>query len=282
MNGPATFVDGHLHFWDPDRFHYRWLRGDRHLDRAFLPEHLDAEPAEIVVVQADCLPAESAREAAWIQDMAAGGTPVAAIVAHVALEGPAAVAELADLARFPLVTGVRRLLQDEPPGFARRPEFVAGVRLLARRGMTMDLCVRRHQVAEVTALVRDVPEVTFILDHLGKPRVAATLDTAWARDLRGLAALPNVYCKLSGLATEATDPHDPDLVAFLRLALDAFGPDRCLVGSDWPVLTSVMGYGRWRAVVLEAIADLTAAEQRQVMAETAVTVYRIGDGGRTA
>ena len=209
MNGPATFVDGHLHFWDPDRFHYRWLRGDRHLDRAFLPEHLDAEPAGIVVVQADCLPAESAREAAWIQDLAARGTPVAAIVAHVALEDPAAAAAgLADLAHVPLVTGVRRLLQDEPAGFARRPEFVAGVRLLARHGMTMDLCLRRHQIAEVTALVQDVPEVTFVLDHLGKPRVAATLDAAWARDIRDLAALPNIYCKLSGLATEAVDPCD--------------------------------------------------------------------------
>ncbi len=276
MNGPATFVDGHLHFWDPDRFHYRWLRGDRHLDRAFLPEHLDAEPAGIVVVQADCLPAESAREAAWIQDLSACGAPVAAIVAHVALEDPAAAAAgLADLAHVPLVTGVRRLLQDEPPGFARRPEFVAGVRLLARHGMTMDLCLRRHQIAEVTALVQDVPEVTFVLDHLGKPRVAATLDAAWARDIRDLAALPNTYCKLSGLATEAVDPCDRHLMAFLRFALETFGPDRCLFGSDWPVLTSVMGYGRWRAVVLEAIADLTAAEQRQVMAETAITVYRI-------
>ena len=117
--------------------------------------------------------------------------------------------------------------------------------------------------------------MTFVLDHLGKPRVAATLDAAWARDIRDLAALPNIYCKLSGLATEAVDPGDRHLMAFLRFALETFGPDRCLFGSDWPVLTSVMGYGRWRAVVLEAIADLTAAEQRQVMAETAITVYRI-------
>ena len=105
--------------------------------------------------------------------------------------------------------------------------------------------------------------------------MAGTLDAAWARDIRDLAALPNIYCKLSGLATEAVDPCDRHLVAFLRFALETFGPDRCLFGSDWPVLTSVMGYGRWRAVVLEAIADLTAAEQRQVMAETAITVYRI-------
>ena len=149
------------------------------------------------------------------------------------------------------------------------------MRLLARHGMTMDLCLRRHQIAEVTALVRDVPEVTFVLDHLGKPRVAATLDAAWARDIRGLAALPNTYCKLSGLATEAVDPGDRHLMAYLRFALETFGPARCLFGSDWPVLTSVMGYGRWRAVVLAAIADLTAAEQRQVMAETAITVYRM-------
>ena len=104
--------------------------------------------------------------------------------------------------------------------------------------------------------------------------MAEALDATWARDLRELAAFPNTYCKLSRLATEATNPCDRHLVAFLRFALETFGPDRCLFGSGWPVVTSVMGYGHWRAVVLEAIADLTAAEQRQVMAETAITVYQ--------
>jgi L-fuconolactonase len=280
MSDSATYVDGHVHFWDPDRFHYRWLRGDPHLDRPFLPEHLDAAPgpAGIVVVQADCLPSESAGEVAWFHDLASRGAPVAAIVAHVALEEPAAGARLDELARTPLVTGVRRLLQDEPAGFARRPEFVAGVRLLARHGMTMDLCVRHHQIAEATALVRDVPEVVFVLDHLGKPRVTSAPAEAWKHDLRGLAALPNVCCKLSGLATEAEEPRADHMLPYLRFALEVFGPDRCLFGSDWPVLTPVMAHGRWREVVLEAIADLTAPEQHHVMAETASAVYRTARG----
>ena len=273
-----AFVDAHVHFWDPGVFDYPWLATVPDLDRPFLPPDLPPDPGRqgIVFVQADCLPGQSVAEASWVDGLREAGAPVVGAVAHAPLEsGTGSAMALRQLALQPLVVGVRRLLQDETPGFAVLPDFVAGVELLAGPGMVMDLCIRRHQLAEVTELVRRCPQVEFVLDHLGKPEVSPRALRPWAADLNRLSALPNVRCKLSGLATEADPDHrtPADLMPFLRSAIDAFGPGRCMFGSDWPVLTLAMPYGRWLDLVREAVADLTADEQDLVLRGTAVAAY---------
>ena len=258
---------------------YPWLADDPVLHRQFLPDNLDVTTPPlkgIVFVQADCLDTQAAAEVAWVRDLAHRGAPIVGIVAHAALErGADCAEELAVRAADDLVVGIRRLLQDMPAGFALRPEFVAGVRLLAAHGLVLDLCVRHHQLPEVADLVQRCPEVTFVLDHLGKPDVAGRQHEPWASNIARLAASGNVSCKLSGLGSEAdADTRDANSIRpYLQHAVDVFGPGRCMFGSDWPVVTMSMDYRRWLDLVVDACSDLTAVEKRQIMSRTTHAVY---------
>jgi L-fuconolactonase len=273
-------IDSHLHFWDRERFRYPWLDDEPEpLGLSHRPDDLAAtgwSAEAIVAVQADCLRQHGLGEATWFSELADEGAPIAAIVAFAPLDVPAQLApHLAALAELPLVTGVRRLLQDANPGLAISPEFVEGVRSLAEHDLTMDLCIRQPQLAEVTLLVEQCPEVRFVLDHLGKPSIRPGDYAAWAADLARLAALPNVAVKLSGLFTEAT----PDLRTasalrpWLRHALEVFGPTRCMFGSDWPVLNTAGGFAAWVDVVADALSDLQADEAQSVWSATATATY---------
>jgi L-fuconolactonase len=280
---PMPFVDAHVHFWDPDRFRYRWLDGEAALRRPYLPSDLkacDPHAGSLVVVQADCAPEQAADEVAWFEELARQGAPIDGIVAHAPLEGgPACREALARLTRCSRVVGVRRLLQDEPPGFALQPEFVKGVQRLPEHGLTFDLCIRHHQLDEVVELVRRCPEVTFVLDHLAKPDLGAPIGP-WAEALARLAAHPRVHCKLSGLRTQPGATHPAAPTPYLHVALEAFGPERCLYGSDWPVLTTATTYRAWSDTVTASLASLDPAERGRVMRDNAVSVYGLGDQGR--
>lgn len=278
MHVPGT-IDSHVHFWDPGRLDYSWLAGEPDLSRRFTPDDLDTGGVALeglVFVQADCRAEQAAEEVAWVRSLAEAGTPVLGIVAHAPLEtGRACRAVLATYSADPLVVGVRRLVQDEPPGFALGPEFVEAVRLLPDFGLSLDLCVRAHQLGEVTRLVEMCPDVTFVLDHLGKPPVTGDDLGPWADDLARLAELPHVSCKLSGLASEATPPARTSrvLLPYLEHALDAFGPDRCLFGSDWPVSRPVVDYRAWHDLVVGACARWGPDGRAQVLSGNARRIY---------
>jgi L-fuconolactonase len=234
-------------------------------------------PAGLVFVQADCRADESLDEVAWVQRLAASGAPVLAVVAHAPLDkGEQCEPDLERLVdTAPLVSGVRRLLQDEPPGFVTDPALVTGVRLLARHGLAMDLCVRQHQLDEVVDLVDRCPDVLFVLDHLGKPRITTDDLAPWASSMTRLAERPNVRCKLSGIMSEA--PPDRRTVSHLRPWLEhslaAFGPARCMFGSDWPVLTGAATYVEWCEVVLDTLVELSEEDRECVLSGTAAATY---------
>jgi L-fuconolactonase len=274
-------VDAHLHLWDPTRLQYPWLAELPELNRPIGPEALTTgghEVAAAVFVEAGRADEEAADEVAWIEQVAARWPVIRAVVAHATLErGAGAAADVRRLAAVPLVRGVRRNVQDEAAGFAVADAYVAGVRLLADHGLTADLCVRHHQLPEVTDLVRRVPEVTFVLDHLGKPAVRDALTDPWREHISRLAGLPNVVCKLSGLTTEAdwAGWRTEQILPYLRHALAEFGPERCLFGSDWPVATLATAYGRWVDVVVEALAGRPDADHDLVLRGTAARVYRL-------
>ena len=160
-----------------------------------------------------------------------------------------------------LVRGVRRQIEPRPAAFALAGGFVAGVRRLGELGLPFDACVHRGQLPVLAALADAAPHTTIVLDHLGKP---AGLDP-WRADLAALAARPNVVAKLSGLATQL-DRWEDRVVPYLEHALAVFGPDRCLVGSDWPVLTLATTYERWFAVV-------AAVAPERVLGATGREVY---------
>jgi len=238
-------IDSHLHLWDPAVLTYDWLEGP--LDWRFAAEEIaeeqlgGVEEEAAIFVQAGSADDEQLDEVRWVDSIALEAG-VVAIVAGARLDrGAETDAHLAALAEHERVIGVRHLLQDRPDGFARTEAFQRGARMLARRGWTFDACVRAHQIPDVTALAASVPDLPIVLDHLGKPAIgtaSAPIEPSpeWLGDLRELASSPQVHCKLSGLPAETGGVWtDAQVVPFLDGALDAFGPDRVMWGSDWPV-----------------------------------------------
>ncbi|MCI1018765.1 amidohydrolase family protein [Microbacterium sp. C5A9] len=242
-------LDSHLHLWSPDALTYTWLDGPLAWEFAALEiEHSRVDAATVeraVFVQAETVEDDFLAEVRWVaaQAQAAG---VVAIVAGARLDrGTDTTAHLEGLAAEPLVVGVRHNLQDEPDGVAVSAVFVTGAREVAARGWTFDACVRAPQLPDIARLAGAVPELRMVLDHLGKP-VVGTADAPvapsmeWVRDLDDLARHPEVFCKLSGLPAEASGEWSAaQLEPFLDAAADAFGVERLMWGSDWPV--SVIG-----------------------------------------
>ena len=231
--------------------------------------------ASFVVVQGDCLPEQGLAEVEWITAQLDEHATDGGIVAFAPVELGRGVQPIyRSLRMMKRVVGVRRLLQDEPPGFALEPSFVTGLKLLGESGLPFDVCVRASQLGEVIELARRLPDVDFVLDHLGKPRVGRP-EEQWRADLSALAQQPNVVCKLSGLSTETGgQPWSTDLVRpYLAHAIDVFGPARCLFGSDWPVLTRAGTYHQWRDALDDALDGFTDVEIEQVMSGNARSVY---------
>ncbi len=269
-------IDAHVHLWDPQRFRLPWLDGDEVLNRPFeTPEFtlastgLDVEG--IVYVQVDATPAYGLLEARW----AAQQEPVAGVVAFAPLEdGAVARTYLDELKRIgPRIRGVRRLIQGEQVDFAI--QLIEGVRLLAEYGWTFDLCIHHPQLPAAIELVRASPETQFVLDHLGKPDIRDHLLEPWRTYISELAALPNVVCKLSGAVTEADHQAwaPQDLAPYVSHAFDAFGEDRVLFGSDWPVVTHAASYARWVETLQELTANLSPQAKHKLWGENARRVY---------
>ena len=280
MTTAQAVVDSHIHFWDTDRFDYPWLQGFSELNRPFVPADLDVGEVQIealIFVQANPVWDVVDHETAWVQHLREGDRRIQALVAGLPLDrGATAVnASLERLSHESGVAGVRRLIQDEPEGFSVQAPFVDAVRLAGQFGLTVDLCVRSHQITEVTKLAELCPEVTFVLDHLGKPDVAAGQWTGWLQDIKAMARLDNVRCKLSGLTTEADEGTrgTSNIRRYLRAAVDAFGPERCMFGSDWTNASLQISYAGWVSLVLDSVSDLAADERDRVMRGTALEVY---------
>lgn len=280
---PLPVVDSHVHFWDPAFLKYTWLQEIPTLNRAFLPAHL-AQAAtavnlqKIVFVQADCAPEDGLSEVAWVAELAQAEPRIQGIVAFAPLEeGTACAHYLEKLKAFPLVKGVRRLIQSEAKDFANQPTFIRGVQQLASFGFSFDICIVHTQMAETIELVEQCPEVAFVLDHFGKPAIADKSMEPWASHLRALAAFPHVCCKLSGLVTEADHQHwtEADLRPYVKVALEAFGPHRLLFGGDWPVSELAASYQRWAETADSLLSALPEADRNRIFFENAQTFYRL-------
>lgn len=281
---PQAIVDSHIHFWDPNHLRYPWLAGAPAINRAHLPEDLRraAEAVDlqgIVFVEADLHPDDRLAEVAWVSELAQAEPRIQAIVAAAPLEqGREAVRpHLEALARYPLVRGIRRLIQSEAPGFCTQPAFVAAVQSLPDYGFSFDICIKHHQAEDAIRLVEQCPHVSFILDHFGKPAVKDNLLDPWRDHLRTLAGFPNVVCKISGLATEADYQNwtQDQLKPYIDHALEVFGPDRVLYGGDWPVSTQAIGYQQWIDTINWAASHLDDDARHKLFVENARRVYRL-------
>ncbi|MEO1090215.1 MAG: amidohydrolase family protein [Pseudomonadota bacterium] len=280
-----AIVDTHVHFYDHDHVPIPWTRGVAPLNRAFRPADHDADRAgveveAIVFVEVDVAPGLHLKEAEWVAGLAESDPRIQAIVAHVPLDrGEAVAPDLEALASQPLVRGIRRLIQDEAdaPAFCAAPAFLDALRLLPAHGLHFEICIRHHQMRAAIDLVARLPEVSFVLDHIGKPGIAARVREPWWEEIAELAALPNVVCKLSGVATEAHHDawQEADLRPYVDRVLELFGADRTMFGSDWPVMRLAIGYPRWVEIVDAASSTWSVADRRRLYVDNAKRVYRL-------
>ncbi len=285
MAEPLPIVDAHVHLWNPAQFIMPWLADIPRLNRPYglqdyREQTRDLPITGMVYIEVGVEPHEALREVRYVVELARAEPRLQAIVAAAPVErGPGVREHLEALvALSPLIKGIRRNLQDEAePDFCLRPDFVAGVHLLAAFNLSFDLCIKHWQLPSVTELVRRCPDTVFILDHLGKPDIKQHQLAPWQSDLRKLAALPNVACKISGMVTEADHEswQPADLEPFIAVALEAFGEDRVLFGGDWPVALLASSYRRWYETLQALTAHLTTSARRKLWEENARRFYRM-------
>lgn len=282
LDFPIT--DTHVHFWQPTHLRYHWLDDNPTLNKPFLPEDYRAacgpvKVDRIVFVEAGGGPEQAQAEAGWVTELAQSDPRIVGIVAMAPLEEGTVVEPLLEqLSANPLVKGIRRLLQGETEsGFCLRPDFIAGVQLIPRYGFSFDICINRHQVVDTVELVKSCPEVSFVLDHIGKPDIKSGLLDPWRKEIRELAALPNVVCKISGMVTEADHAHwtPDDLRLYVEHIITCFGWDRVLYGSDWPVAILATEYPRWVETLETLVEGCSKDEKHALFAENGGRVYRL-------
>jgi L-fuconolactonase len=278
-------VDAHVHLWELPKFPRPWLGSLPALNRSYDLENYQEQTgglpiSGLVYVETAVAPPYSLLEARWAISLAETDPRLQAVVAAAPLDDGLQVRPYLEAlaALGPLVKGVRRNLQDErDPKFCLRRDFVAGVRLLETYGFSFDACVRHDQLPAVTELVRECPAVSFVVDHLGKPAIRERQLDPWRDQLAALAQSPNVACKLSGLVTEADwqQWRPEDLAPYVTHALDVFGPDRVLFGSDWPVMTLASSYRRWVETLDELTSHLSAEDRQRLWSDNTCHWYRL-------
>ena len=277
-------VDAHHHLWDLGVRDQDWITGAAlaPLRRDFRlgdyePEARAAGVTASVVVQTVTVPGETPELLA----LAATSDLIAGVVGWADLTEPGLADRIAALTAMPggdTLVGLRHQVQNEPdPQWLTRADVLRGLAAVAHAGLAYDLVITAGQLSPAARAAAAVPDLLFVLDHLGKPPIASGSVQPWARDLRRLASLPNTAVKLSGLVTEADwNRWKPiDLRPYAEVALDAFGPGRMMFGSDWPVCTLAASYGDVLQAARDLTGDLSEAEREAIFAGTATRLYRL-------
>jgi L-fuconolactonase len=270
-------IDAHQHFWRYDATRDGWITDDLEaIRRDFLPADLEGTLAAhgfdgCVAVQTD----QSDAETRFLLDLARRHAFIKGVVGWVDLRSPRLDAMLEALAAEPRFRGVRHVAQAEADDFLTRDEIVRGIGRLSRVGLSYDILIVARQLPAALALTSRLPDQPFVLDHLAKPAIKAGALEPWATDMRALARRPNVWCKLSGLVTEADRAgwRPEHLRPYLDVAVEAFGTDRVMFGSDWPVCLVAASYERVVGVIDECAVALSAAERAAVFGGNAARFY---------
>ena len=273
-------IDAHHHLWRYLPPGPAWMEdGMEVLRRDYLVSELRAVTAEAGVTGTIVVETErTIAETEWLSKVAASDDLICGVVGWVPLTVPDVHSELAKIAALPKVKGVRHPIHDEPDDqFILRDDFNRGIAALKRYDLGYDILIFEKHLSQTIQFVDRHPDQIFILDHVAKPRIRERLLSPWRSNIQELALRPNVYCKISGMVTEA-DWHtwsDRDLSPYIDTVLEAFTPKRLMFGSDWPVATLASSYRRWLDTFLSAVAQLSPDERDWILAKTAIEAYRL-------
>lgn len=274
-----TIIDTHQHYWKYDPVNYAWINDDMAVIRQdFLPA--DLQPvltangvAASIAVQAD----QTEQETDWLLQLADENPFIAGVVGWVDLRSPQLAERLQHYAQFSKLKGFRHVLQGEEPSFMLQSSFVNGIAQLQAHGFAYDILIFPQHLPAALQLVQQFPEQRFVIDHLAKPYIKQGLIGEWASGMKALAAHTNVYCKISGMVTEADWRNwtAADLHPYIDTVVQAFGTNRCMFGSDWPVCLVAAAYDKWLQTVQDYFAGFSTEEQAMVFAGNAKHFYQI-------
>jgi len=274
-------IDAHHHFWHYNPAEYGWIDETmQRIRRDFLPPDLAGELQAVgidgvVTVQAR----QSLEETDWLLSLAAKHEFMRGVVGWLPLCDAALQDHLDERSTVAKLKAVRHVVHDEPDdNFILRQDFNRGVATLGKHGLTYDILIFERHLPQTIEFVDLNPQVTFVLDHLAKPRIKENVLEPWRTQIAELAKRPNVYCKVSGMVTEADfSAWTPvQLRPYWETVINAFGPERVMFGSDWPVCLVACEYAEWHRVVADFAAELSAIEQARLFGGTANDAYRLG------
>lgn len=271
-------IDSHQHFWNYNSNEYGWISNDMEiLQKDYLPDQLKTELLSIgfegsVAVQAR----QSLAETQWLLTLADQHSFIKGVIGWVDLCSPDVEEQLTQFSGNPKLVGIRHVLHDEQDeNFMLRKSFLRGIAYLKKFGLTYDILVFPRHLSNTIQLVSQFPEQVFILDHIAKPSIKDKKISPWNEHIVKLARFRNVYCKLSGMVTEANVKNwrQEELIPYLNIVFDAFGTNRLLIGSDWPVCSLAGSYRQVMQVVLDYIRTFPDQDKKKILGENAIKAY---------
>jgi L-fuconolactonase len=273
-------IDSHQHFWRYNPARDSWITDDMSvLKRDFLPEELALECTvngidASIAVQAD----QSEKETLFLLELAQDNLQIAGIVGWTNLASANVDERLQFFSRYKKLRGFRHIAQAEPDDrFLMQADFLRGISRLHQFGFTYDILIYPKQLPAAIELVSKFPEQRFVIDHLAKPEIKSNDVTFWATHIRRIAESPNVYCKLSGIVTEADwrNWKPADFKPHLDVVFDAFGPDRLMFGSDWPVCLLAASFAQVKQIIEGYLHRHTDAEKQNIFGGNAIRFYNL-------
>lgn len=274
-------IDSHQHFWEYNPVRDSWIDDTMKVIRKdFLPK--DLKPILVnndidgcITVQAD----QSEKETLFLLQCADENPFIKGVVGWVDLQAANIEDRLAYFSQNPYLKGIRHIIQVEKKDFMNSFDFQNGISKLQKFGLTYDILIHQSQLLETIELVKKFPEQIFVLDHIGKPEISKGVSEKWQKEIKILAGFENTYCKLSGMVTETENFNwkKKDFHPFIETILSAFGTERVIFGSDWPVCTLAASYEQTLGIVQDYMGQLLFTEKQNIMGLNAQKVYNLNN-----
>jgi len=274
-------IDAHVHFWNYDRVKDAWITDEmKILQRDFLPQNLKDDLRGngiqgVVAVQAD----QSENETRFLLNLAEENDLIKGIVGWVDLQNENIENKLLYYSKYRTIKGFRHIVQAETDGFLKREKFLNGIKYLENFGYTYDILIYENQIKEAIDFANTFPSQKLIIDHCAKPEIRNKSMIEWKSGMKEIAQNENIFCKISGLITEAkwNEWTEEELYPYFDVVFEIFGTERILFGSDWPVMLLSGNYGQWKNLLQNYMNQFSTKEKQKVFGENAIDFYNLSD-----